>query len=116
MKNILAANDPFGPVTPPQALAPYGAGASGIPVFISILLKTLIMIAAIYAIFNFVIAGYGYISGGGDPKRIQNATEKIWQSVLGLVVAAGAFVIGGVVGQLLFGDANAILQITLFTP
>src|SRR5512143_1446701 len=111
----LAATDPFGTVNPPPALVKYGPGATGVPVFVSILLKSLILMAAIYAVFNFVLAGYWYISAGGDSKRVQNATEKIWQSVLGLVVSAGAFVIAGVVGQILFGNPNAILQITLYT-
>lgn len=110
------AGNPFGTVTLPAQLNLYGPGAHGIPKFITILLQTLIMMAAIYAVFNFVLAGFWYISGAADPKRIQNATEKIWQSVLGLVVSAGAFVIAGVIGQLLFGDSNALLQITLFTP
>ena len=117
MNKLAGSPNPFGTVTAPAGLSRFSGGSVyGIPIFVSILLKTLIMMAAIYAVFNFVLAGLAYINGAGDPKRIQGASEKIWQSVLGLAIAAGAFVIAGVVGQLLFKNPNAILNITLFTP
>lgn len=106
----------FGTIQPPPSITGLSTGGpnSGIPNLVSIALKTLIVGAAVYALFNFVLAGYAYISAAGDPKSIQLATAKIWQSIIGLVVAAGAFLIAGVVGQLVFGDPNVILQIQLF--
>jgi hypothetical protein len=72
--------------------------------------------AGIYAVLNLVLAGYGYISAGGDPKRIQDAGNKIWHSVLGLVVAAGSLVIAAVIGQILFNDPGALLRLRYFSP
>lgn len=114
---IKIAADPFGTIEPPPGVARFAGGnLGGIPAFISILLKSLIMLAGIYAILNIILAGFAYISAAGDSKAIQSATAKIWQSVLGLMVAAGAFVIAGIVGQILFGKWDALLNFKVFSP
>lgn len=107
----------FGTVKPPPGVNQFKGGtAEGVPILVNIVLRTLIVFAGIYAIIQLILAGYGYISAGGDPKKVQDATSKIWQSILGLTIAAGAFVIAAVVGQILFGDPDAILQIQIFSP
>jgi hypothetical protein len=114
MKNYLAQ---LGNVAPPPGYTAFGgADPAGLSKLLSIALRTLIVIAGIYALFNFIFAGYAYLSSAGDPKAAQNASSKITQSVIGLTVAAGAFVIAGIVGQILFQDPNALLQITIFSP
>ncbi|OGD83782.1 hypothetical protein A2165_01200 [Candidatus Curtissbacteria bacterium RBG_13_40_7] len=110
MKNLIAQD--WGTVPPPPGIT---TDLSGLQQVITIFLRTLIVIAAIYAVLNIILAGYTYISAGGDPKKIQDATAKIWQSVLGLVVAAGAFALAAIIGQILFGDSNALLQLKYFT-
>jgi hypothetical protein len=72
--------------------------------------------AGIYAVLSIILAGYAYISAAGDSKRISDATAKIWHSVLGLIIAAGAFVLAGILGQILYGDPGAILTLRYFTP
>jgi hypothetical protein len=109
--NKIAAD--FGTVTPP---GPFGGDLGGLQTLLSIILRTLIMGAGIYAVLSIILAGYAYISASGDPKRISDATAKIWHSVLGLIVAAGAFVLAGVIGYILYGDSNALLQLRYFTP
>jgi hypothetical protein len=114
-KGVLAQD--LGTVDPPPGLSGFfGGGVTGIPVLLSIILRTLIVIAGIYSVFNFILAGYAYISAGGDPKRVQDATSKITQTVIGLVVAAGSFVIAGVIGEILFNNPAALLQFTIFVP
>ena len=97
--------------------APGGSfgGVNDLPSLVNIILRTMIVGAALYAVFNFVLAGYGYLSAGGDSKQVQLAGAKITQSIIGLTVAAGAFVIAAVVGQLLFDDPNFLLQIRIFS-
>ena len=117
ISNNLLAGNPFGTVNPPPGVSAFlGGNVRGVSILINILIRTMIVGAAIYAIFNLITAGYGFISAGGDPKRIQDATSKIWQSLIGLTVAAGSLVIAGIVGRLLFGNVNAILNVTIFTP
>jgi hypothetical protein len=107
----------FGTVDPPAPVSQFGGGAlEGIPIFLSIILKTLIMGASLFALVNFVLAGYAYMSAGGDSKKIQDATSKITMTIVGLVVVASSFTIAAVIGKLLFGDYNALLQVKIFTP
>jgi hypothetical protein len=108
-------DNPFGQITTPEALSSISGGdTGGLQVILNIILRTMIMGAGIYAVINIILAGYAYLSASGDPKRISDATAKIWHSVLGFVIAAGAFVLAGLLGELLFGDPNAILQLRYF--
>jgi len=70
----------------------------------------MVTVAGIYAFFNIIIAGYGFLGAGGDAKKIQQAWDKIWQSALGLVIVAGSFVLAAILGWLIFKDPTAILK------
>ena len=112
---IAQANDVFGPIKPPPGVEKYGeGGAAGVSLFINNILKFLIVAAGVYAVFNLVIAGYGFMSAGDDPKKVAGSWQRIWQTRLGLAVAAGAFVLAAIFGKLIFGDYNALLQIRIF--
>ena len=105
-----------GTVNRPPGADVYGDIDPGLPTFIGNVIKTLIVVAGLYAVFNFVLAGYAFMSAGGDPKKIADAWAKIWQTILGLIIAAGAFVIAALVGLLLFRDTDALLQLRIFGP
>jgi len=106
----------FGTVGAPAGITKFGSGVGGISILLNIVLRTMIVIAGIYAVFNLILAGYAYISAGGDSKAIAGATAKITQTLIGLTVAAGAFVIAGVISQILYGNPGQILNIQVFTP
>jgi hypothetical protein len=111
------AQSVFGNVNQPSVLDNFGnVREGGIGVFIQFALNLMIVVGAVYALFNFALAGYGYLSAGGDPKKVSAASSKIWQSIIGLALVAGAFVLAAIVGQLLFGDWNFILKATIPTP
>jgi len=88
----------------------------GLILFLNNLLKLMIVIAGLYAFFNIIIAGYGFMSASDDPKAISRATNKIWLSLLGVVIVAGSFVLAAILGWLLFGDATAILKPKVYGP
>lgn len=111
MDNLIA--QVIGPVQPPPGVS---ADIGGLAAFLNVIVKLLIVGAGIYGVFNLVFAGYAFMSAGDDPKKMTGAWGKIWQTLLGLTVAAGAFVIAAIFGQLLFGNPNALLQLRIFTP
>jgi hypothetical protein len=107
----------IGPVDPPTGTAAFGTtAAAAFTTLVTILMRTIVVIAGIYAIFNLLLAGLAFMSAGGDPKKIADAWAKIWQTVIGLLITAGAFVIGGIISYLLFGQANIIFSIRIFGP
>ena len=111
MQKLLADN-PFGTVTLPGDLQTrYGSDpGQAIGKLIQTIIWVLIVGAGIYALINFVMAGYAFLSAGDDPKKVAGAWGKIWQTALGLLVAAGAFVLAAIFGKLIFGDPAFILN------
>lgn len=65
--------------------------------FLGNILKFAGTIGGIYMIIQLILAGYGYINANGDPKATSTAWSQIWQSILGMVIIASAFVIASVV-------------------
>ncbi len=106
---LLAQNNPFGTVTVPQTNLGNDPGTA-IGKIIQLAIWILIIGASIYALFNFVLAGYSFLSAGDDSKKVAGAWATIWQSALGLAIAAGAFVLAGIFGKLIFNDWNFILN------
>lgn len=104
----------FGTVNPPAGVGTF-SGITGIRMLLNIVLRTMIVGAGVYAVFNIILAGYAYISAGGDAKAIAGATSKITQAIIGLVVAVGAFVIAGVISQILYGNPGTLLNIRIYT-
>lgn len=115
MKNLIAATNPIiGEVNPPQGIKLLDNGLEGIPIFINMILKLLIAGAGIFAVINLVMAGYAFMSAGDDPKKVAGAWAKIWQTLMGLAFAAGAFVLAAIFGKILFGEYDALLQFKIF--
>ncbi len=110
----------IGPITPPPGVSNWignrpGAVPGFIP-FLNSLVNLLIVFAGIYAFINLVFAGYGFISAGGDPKNVEKAWSKIWQSLLGLTIVAASFLLAALIGWILFQDTGAILAPKITGP
>lgn len=110
--NKLAQN--FGQIVPPVSLPGANSGQI-LGNIIERIIQVLIVGAGLYALINFVIAGYDFMSAGDDSKKVAGAWAKIWQTILGLAFAAGAFVIAEIVSQVIFGQGFNILNPTI-TP
>ena len=112
----------FGKIVPPKAierLTPAGWEAghpSGLIVLFNNVLHLLIVAGGIYALLNFIIAGYSFMSASNDPKKIDLAWAKIWQSMVGLLIIAVSFVLAALIGKLLFGSTRAILEPEIYGP
>ncbi len=93
----------FGTIKPPQGVDKYASTSNGegIFLFINNIFKIAVVIAGIYLVAQIIIVGYAYLNANGDPKKIAGAWEKIWQSILGLVIIVAAFAIAGLIGNFL---------------
>ncbi len=92
------------------------AEGRGLIDFLNNVVRLLIVVGGLFAFFNLIIAGYGFLSAGDDPKKMAAAWARIWQSLMGLLFIVGAFVLAGIFGYLLFGDARAILYPKIYGP
>lgn len=107
--------NPFSKLAPGTDLAKSSCG-SGLVTLSNGLLKTAIIFAGLYSLWNFIAAGYGFMSAGDDAKAVGKAFDKFWQSLLGLTFVAGAFVLAGVFGYLILGDTMAFISPTIYGP
>lgn len=111
----LIAQNPFGSITAPNAAFNRDTPQASIGNLIQTVIWILIIGAGIYALINLVLAGYSFMSAGDDAKKVAGAWAMIWQTMLGLAIAAGAFVLAAIFGQLIFGNPMFILNPTIQT-
>ena len=111
----------IGNIKPPPAIDLYlkktgGVKGAALILFLNNILKLMIVLAGLFALFQLILAGYDFISAGGDTKKVTNAFNKIWQALLGLIIVAASFTIAGIVGKLFFGDWTAITNPVIYGP
>ncbi|HCR36000.1 hypothetical protein A2130_04475 [Candidatus Woesebacteria bacterium GWC2_33_12] len=119
MTKLLAVDgNPFGTVKIPSNLETIYGSEPGVAFgkLIQFALRGLIVVAGLYALFNLVLAGYSFMSAGDDAKKVAGAWAQIYQTIIGLAVAAGSFVLAALFGQLLFDNWLFLLQPTIPTP
>jgi len=114
--NTKLAQSIIGKVDPPPGISKYGGELAGFALFLNNILKFATVAASIYALVNLIFAGYAFMSAGDDAQKIAGAWAKIWQTLLGLAIAAGSFVLAAIFGKLIFGDYNALIQLKVFGP
>jgi len=90
--------------------------AGGLVSLISSVVRLITIAAGIFALFQLITAGIQYVSSQGDPKMIEVAQNKIFMSIIGLVIVAAAFIITALVGQLLFGDPSIFINPKIYGP
>lgn len=105
------ANAQFGSIANPTAYS--DNRGQGLFTFISNVLKFAGVIAGIYFVFQIIMAGFAYLNAAGDIKKTEAASATIWQSIIGMVIVASAFVIAALVAK--FTGIN-ILNPTIYGP
>jgi hypothetical protein len=68
---------------------------------ISNIVGALTIIAGLFFIFQFIIAGFGWITSGGDKTALSAAQQKITSSLIGLVVVVAAIALIDIIGRFL---------------
>jgi len=61
----------------------------------------LTILGGLWFFIQFIIAGYNWISSGGDKGKVEAAQQKITSSLIGILIVVGAYVIVGLVGKML---------------
>lgn len=109
----------FGEIKSPlDALTPAYSGTvqgAGLFMLLNNLIKFSIVIAGLYSFINIIMAGYTFLSSP-ESKDIGKAWSRIYQSMYGLLIIAGSFVLAAIFGWLIFGDATALLVPKLYGP
>lgn len=106
----------FGQIEAPMGVADLNeqAGAAsnniGLMIFISNMIKLASVIAGIWVLFNFIMAGFTYITANGDSGAYAKIGEKLALSASGLLLIVAAYTIAGILGLLIFGDATYIIN------
>lgn len=94
------AQNPIGSLEAPASIV---TSETQITSFFTVIVGLLTAVAGLWFFFNILLGGINYLSGAGDPKKTGEATKKITDSIIGLVIVAGAFIIASIVGSLLLG-------------
>jgi hypothetical protein len=92
------------------------AQGGGLILFLTNILRFVFVAAGIFAFINLILAGFQFMGAGGDPKAVEKAWGKIWQSLLGLIIVVGSFALAALLGYLLFGKADFILSPQIYGP
>lgn len=68
---------------------------------VSTIIGLMTAVAAIWFIFQFITAGYQWISSGGDKNNLTAARDKITNSLIGLIIVVSAWIVMGVLGRII---------------
>lgn len=83
---------------------------------ISNVIGLMTVIAGIWFVFQFLIAGYKWMSSVGDKGKLQEAQNHILHAVIGLIIAVSAYAIVNIVSatlgiDLLLGDPARFVEL-----
>lgn len=114
---IANAGDIIGTVNPPQGVQQYGdVSQGGLILFVSNIIKLLTIVGGIWVLFNFILAGYTYITSQGESSAATKVKDQITSSVIGLIIIVVSYTIIALLSLLLFGDAGFILNPKIPSP
>lgn len=110
------ASEIIGTIDPGESFRPYGKLGPGVTQFFSNILRLVFVGGGIYAFVNLVLAGFQYMTAGGDAKALGAAWARIWQTLLGLLIVIGSFALASLFGYLIFKDPGFILNPKVYGP
>ena len=69
-------------------------------VLLNPLIQNLLTVSAIAAFIVLIFSGFGYITSGGDEKKLQQSSSMINYALIGLLLVASAWLITKIIGEL----------------
>lgn len=101
----------FGDIAKPIDYTGYNdIPGKGLQEFGSAIIMLITSISGLIVLFNFIAAGYIYLSHPGEPGKLLEAGNKMLYSLIGLAVIAAAFILAGAIGFLFFKDAGFLIN------
>ena len=90
-------------------------GGIGIVLFISNMIRFVIILGGIWALINIFLAAFLYLAGEGKADTHSKVSSKFTMSIIGLLLMIVSYTVAALVGQIFYGDSNYILSPTI-TP
>lgn len=110
----------FGNIQAPPGVAEINAQAGdsgiGIIIFFSNLIKLIAIVAGLWTMLNFILAGFTYVTSSGDSGAIDKIGTKLTLSVVGLGLIVASYTIAAVIGLIFFADASFIINPQIPSP
>lgn len=120
MSRLLAdSSDIFGTINAPQGVAEYNTAAGGgigLLIFLSRIVQFVFIIGGLVVVYNFISAGFVYLTSEGDSKAHEKVKNQVTYSVIGLVMLVLSFGFASLLGALFFGDPTFFLNPTIQGP
>lgn len=108
-----AEGDIIGEIKAPEAVEKLNAasgGEIGALFFLSRLIRFGAVVAGVFSMWNFVSAGFTYITGAGNTATHVAVRDKMTWSLVGIIVIVLAYTIAGIIGLVFFKDATYLLN------
>ena len=112
-------NSVFGNIEAPPGVAELNQQSDsgiGLILFFSNLIRLISVIAGLWTMFNFIIAGFTYITSSDNSGSIEKIGNKLTLSVVGLAIIVASYTIAAVIGLIIFGDATFIINPQIPSP
>ncbi len=109
---LAGSTDIVGTITAPGGI-PNTAAQTG--TLLSVVIKLLVAVAGIFALWQFLSGGLDYITSDGDKTKVSSATNKFTMAFMGLALIAGSFIIIAIAGFLFYGNPGIFLNPKLET-
>lgn len=65
------------------------------------IINDILIISGIFAFVTILLAGFAYITAGGDKAKTDQASQALTYGIIGLVVVVAAFVVTRILGAIL---------------
>lgn len=92
--------------------------ASNLGSYINSVLSIVIVICLLLVFFNFIQAGFQWITSGGDKGKTEEARNRIVNAVIGIIIVSSSFALLGFVAYILGFDSvnDALLNVERINP
>lgn len=89
------------------------AGGIGILLFISNMIKAVMVVGGIMIVLNIIFAAFSYLTSGGKTDAHSKMRDRFTMSIIGLILMITAYTVAALIGQIFYGDPNFFLNPTL---